>query len=461
MDKIKIVGGTPLKGQVSISGAKNAALPLLAAGILTDQALTLKNLPDLADIRLMIQLLESLGVSATLFDEKLSSEKNAQKSTFLKKGISLKGAKITSTEATYDLVRKMRASILVLGPLVARCGEAKVSLPGGCAIGNRPVDLHIKGLEKMGAHIDLERGYIHATAPNGLKGADITFPIVSVTGTENLMMAATLAQGTTRLINAAQEPEITDLAECLNKMGARITGIGTSTLEIEGVSSLHGAEHTILSDRIEAGTYAVAAAITGGCLDILGTNLNLLPTFKDCLEQTGATITALPVEGTCTTNVSPEMCGFRVEAPAGRPKPVDLSTAPFPGYPTDLQAQMMALLSLADGQSVIKENIFENRFMHVSELNRMGAAITADGSIATVKGSASLTGAEVMATDLRASFSLVLAALAAQGETTINRVYHLDRGYERAEEKLRACGANITRLKEENTATSTPKVRVA
>lgn len=419
MDKLRIIGGKPLKGTIHVSGAKNAALPLMTATLLTEEPLKLSNFPRLADIHTLCALLEQLGVEIQLTDNI---------ATF-------KTANITNAHAPYDLVRKMRASILVLGPLVARGGHAKVSLPGGCAIGARPVNLHIMGLEKMGAQVNIQDGYILAKAPQGLKGTDFTFPVISVTGTENLMMAAALAKGTTRLKNAACEPEVTDLAHCLCKMGAQIEGIGTSTLTIHGVDRLNGAEHSILPDRVETGTYAIAAAATGGELDLIGTSLELLPSVQQILEQTGVRFKVL-------TN------GFRVSAPQDGIQSVDISTEPYPGYPTDLQAQFIALMTLAQGASRITETIFENRFMHVPELCRMGADITVKGNTALVRGIRSLKGAPVMATDLRASVSLVIAGLAAQGETIINRIYHLDRGYEDIDNKLRACGAQIERFRE-------------
>ncbi|MFN7710274.1 MAG: UDP-N-acetylglucosamine 1-carboxyvinyltransferase [Holosporales bacterium] len=426
MDKIRIVGGTPLHGEIQISGAKNAALPLLCATLLSESPLRLTNMPKLADIHTLTGLLQELGVSASWEDEHT---------------LTLQTKTISSTCAPYDLVRKMRASILVLGPLLARSGHAEVSLPGGCAIGARPVDIHIKGLQALGAEITIEDGYIKAHAPNGLQGADITMPVVTVTGTENLLMAATLARGTTRLINAAQEPEVVDLAECLVSMGAKITGIGTNVLTIEGVERLNGAIHPVLPDRIETGTYAIAAVISGGDLELTNTKIELLPTFIQALQQTGATITPTPR-------------GFRIQAPKDGIRPIDITTEPYPGYPTDLQAQMMALMTLAKGTSVIQETIFENRFMHVPELARMGADIKIKGNTAIISGVENLQGAQVMATDLRASVSLVLAGLAAEGETFVNRVYHLDRGYENIEVKLAQCGANITRLKETQETTT-------
>ena len=415
MDSIRITGGVPLSGTISISGAKNAALPLMACGLLTDEKLVLSNVAKLADIATMSQLLAQHGIEVAPEGRTLTL-----------------GGRITNTEAPYDIVRKMRASILVLGPLLARCREARVSLPGGCAIGTRPVDLHLKGLEAMGAQIELENGYVHATAPSGLKGAAIVFPFVSVGATENLLMAASLADGQTVLKNAAREPEITDLAKCLIAMGARIEGLETDTLTIEGVKSLHGAAHSILPDRIETGTYACAAAITGG--DVFLENARA--------ADLGAVLTSLAEAGVVITEAEN---GFRVTRANGL-HGVDVTTEPFPGFPTDMQAQFMALMSVAQGASLITENIFENRFMHVPELSRMGAKINIQGSSAIVRGVKHLTGAPVMATDLRASFSLVLAALAAEGDTTISRVYHLDRGYESVEQKLAACGAKVERM---------------
>jgi UDP-N-acetylglucosamine 1-carboxyvinyltransferase len=431
MDRIHVVGGVALKGTISISGAKNAALPLMAASLLTDEKLVLQNMPALADINCMIELLSQHGVSCAQNDHVLT----------------LHGQSITSVVAPYDIVRKMRAAILALGPLVARQHEAVVSLPGGCAIGVRPVDLHIKGLEAMGAEIVIEEGYIHAKAPGGLKGADFEFPIVSVTGTENLLMAACLANGHTRLINAAKEPEVCDLANCLVAMGAQIKGIGTSVLEIEGVERLHGATYSVLPDRIETGTYAIAAAITGGEIDLIGTHIGLLPTFIDTLRQTGVEVTEIAN-------------GIKIKS-SGQPiRSVNMETQPYPGFPTDLQAQFMALMVLADGESHVHETIWENRFMHVAELTRFGADISVEGSHATVRGVPQLKAAPVMATDLRASVSLILAALAAEGESIVHRVYHLDRGYERIEEKLSACGAQIWREKEEASEESQPALSV-
>ncbi|QJE73397.1 UDP-N-acetylglucosamine 1-carboxyvinyltransferase [Aerophototrophica crusticola] len=426
MDKLRIRGGRTLKGEIAISGAKNAALPLLAACLLTEETLTLRNLPHLADIVTMSNLLAQHGVGVVV---------NGKGTSYEGRDVHLDAANITNLTAHYDLVRKMRASVLVLGPLVARFGEAKVSLPGGCAIGPRPVDLHIKGLQAMGAEIDIEGGYILAKAPKGgLKGAEIVFPQVSVGATENLMMAAALADGETTLVNAAREPEIGDLARCLIAMGADIDGVGSDRLRIRGKKTLHGATHAILPDRIEAGTYAMAAAITGGDLELLGARLDDLRAMAKILAGAGVTFTETER-------------GLRV-ARTGDLIGVDAMTEPFPGFPTDLQAQMMALMCVAKGASMITETIFENRFMHVPELARMGANITVHGASALVRGVPKLTGAPVMATDLRASVSLVLAGLAAEGETVVNRIYHLDRGYEHLEEKLIACGADMERLRD-------------
>lgn len=422
MDKIVIRGGIPLHGDIVISGAKNAALPLMAACLLSDQPLELINVPELSDIASMAELLSQLGVA-------IEVDKKPDHRVYR-----LSAKHLLSTTAPYDVVRKMRASVLVLGPLVARDGEAHVSLPGGCAIGIRPIDLHLKGLEALGAEITLEDGYVHAKAPKGLIGADFTFPVVSVTGTENLLMAATLAKGQTRLINVAREPEVTDLAHCLNAMGAKISGMGTDTLIIEGVDRLKQASHTVISDRIEAGTYAMAAALTGGRLRLKGAYLDLMPTPISLLQQAGV-------------DLKEEDDAIIVKAPSSRLQGVDMMTEPFPGFATDLQAQWMALMSMAEGASMITETIWENRFMHVPELCRMGANITVHGASALVRGVKQLKGAPVMATDLRASVSLVLAGLIAEGDTFINRVYHLDRGYERVEEKLRACGADIERVR--------------
>jgi UDP-N-acetylglucosamine 1-carboxyvinyltransferase len=418
MDRIRICGGRPLSGEIKIGGAKNAALPLMAAGLLTDDRLILSNVPRLADVQTMGQLLEQHGVAV---------EFAANDGRIL----SLGGA-ITNIEAPYDIVRKMRASVLVLGPLLARVGEARVSLPGGCAIGTRPVDLHLKGLEQMGARFNLANGYIDGRVLGRLRGATIVFPFVSVGATENLLMAASLADGRTILANAAREPEIGDLAECLVAMGARIEGIGSDTLTIEGVASLHGAEHAIIPDRIETGSYACAAAISGGFVFLHGARLDHLGAMVRILRQSGV-------------EVVEEREGLTIRRLNGL-HGVDVMTEPYPGFPTDMQAQFMALMSVADGASMVTESIFENRFMHVPELNRMGARINVHGSSAIVRGVPRLSGAPVMATDLRASLSLILAGLAAKGETIVHRVYHLDRGYEAVEQKLASCGVDIERI---------------
>jgi UDP-N-acetylglucosamine 1-carboxyvinyltransferase len=425
MDKICIRGGVPLEGVIPIGGAKNAALPLMAASLLTTDTLTLKNVPALADISTMTKLLVQHGVAVARGGE------GAQEGHVLE----LTAGHITSSTAPYDLVRKMRASVLVLGPLVARCGHARVSLPGGCAIGTRPVDLHIKGLQRLGAEVELREGYIDACAPKGLRGAEIAFPAVSVGATENLLMAATLAEGESLLINAAREPEITDLAECLVAMGARIGGIGSDRLKVVGVPRLHGTSHSIIPDRIETGTYIMAAAATGGEVRLTGTRLDLVAAVARILE--GAGVEVLETADGLTVR-------RRCEGLDG----VDIMTEPYPGFPTDLQAQVMALVTIANGASMITETIFENRFMHVPELARMGANINVHGASALVRGVPRLMGAPVMATDLRASVSLVVAGLAAAGDTVINRVYHLDRGYERLEEKLAGCNARIERLRD-------------
>jgi UDP-N-acetylglucosamine 1-carboxyvinyltransferase len=417
MDRIRLRGGRPLNGTIPIGGAKNAALPLMAAALLTDGPLVLTNAPALDDVRTMARLLEQHGLS-------VEHDTKARR-------IALAGA-ATNLIAPYDLVRKMRASVLVLGPLLARYGEAKVSLPGGCAIGTRPVDLHLKGLEQMGAEIELDSGYMNARAPKGLKGAKIYFPQISVGASENLLMAATLADGQTELVNVAREPEIDDLAQCLVAMGAKIEGIGTDRLRIEGVETLHGATHAIVPDRIEAGTFACAAGITGGEVLLAGARLDHLGTVARVLREAGVEVEQAP-DGVLVKRLS----GLRG---------VDVMTEPFPGFATDMQAQFMALMSVADGAAMVTETIFENRFMHVPELNRMGARINVHGSSAIVRGVSRLSGAPVMATDLRASVSLILAGLAAGGETMVNRVYHLDRGYERLEAKLAAVGADIERV---------------
>ena len=418
MDKIRIRGGRPLAGEITIGGAKNAALPLMAAGLLTEQRLVLTNVPRLADIDTMSSLLSQHGIA-------LEAEGNEGRVLSL-------GGSISSTEAPYEIVRKMRASVLVLGPLLARCREARVSLPGGCAIGTRPVDLHLKGFEAMGAKIDLDSGYINATAPGGLQGAVIVLPFASVGATENLLMAACLADGQTTIANAAREPEIGDLATCLVAMGARIEGIGTGNLVIEGVAALHGATHPIIPDRIETGTYACAAAITGGSVLLRGANLAHLAAVRAVMDAAGVEL-----------NGEPD--GVRVTRRNGL-HGTDAMTEPYPGFPTDMQAQFLVLMSVAQGAAMVTETIFENRFMHVSELTRMGASINVHGASAIVRGVASLSGAPVMATDLRASASLVIAGLAATGETVVNRVYHLDRGYEALEQKLAACGADVERV---------------
>ncbi len=426
MDRIRIRGGRPLHGTIRIGGAKNAALPLMAASLLTEETLTLSNLPHLVDIVTMAHLLAELGV-------RIHMNGHAPNGGHAGRVFELKAERVTNSTAPYDLVRKMRASVLVLGPLVARYGHARVSLPGGCAIGTRPVDLHLKALEAMGAEITLAEGYVDAAAPNGLKGARVVFPSVSVGATENAVMAAALADGETVLANAAREPEVTDLIRCLCAMGADIEGAGTDTLRIRGVKRLHGAEHVVLPDRIETGTYIAAAAATGGEIELAGARRDLIEAMIDVLEKAG--VEFLPTDD-----------GFRVRRANGL-HGVDAMTEPFPGFPTDMQAQLMALLAIADGASMITETIFENRFMHVPELCRMGANINVHGASAIVRGVPRLSGAPVMATDLRASVSLVIAGLAAEGETTVNRVYHLDRGYERLEEKLSACGADIERIR--------------
>jgi UDP-N-acetylglucosamine 1-carboxyvinyltransferase len=418
MDRIRIRGGRPLSGEIKVGGAKNAALPLMAAGLLTDRRLVLSNVPRLADIQTMTQLLDQHGIAVEALDNDART-------------LSLGGG-ITNTEAPYEIVRKMRASFLVLGPLLARVGEARVSLPGGCGIGTRPIDLHLKGLEQMGARFNLDSGYVDGKVDGRLRGATIVFPFVSVGATENLLMAATLADGQTVLANAAREPEIGDLATCLVAMGARIKGIGSDKLIIEGVTALHGAEHRIIPDRIETGSYACAAAISGGSVFLRGARLDHLGATVRILREAGVDITQSPD-------------GLMVKRLNGL-HGADVMTEPYPGFPTDMQAQYMALMSVATGASMVTETIFENRFMHVQELNRMGARINVHGASAIVRGVRALQGAPVMATDLRASLSLILAGLAARGETVVNRVYHLDRGYEAVERKLAACGANIERI---------------
>ncbi len=427
MDRIRIVGGVPLRGTISIGGAKNAALTLMPAALLTDETLTLSNLPHLADITTMANLLAQHGVEMEL-------NGHAENGGATGRVLAMRCREITSTTAPYDLVRKMRASVLVLGPLLARHGEARVSLPGGCAIGTRPVDLHLKALEALGATIELSEGYITARVASRLKGGNIIFPMVTVGGTENALMAAVLAEGDTVIANAAQEPEVCDLAHCLNAMGARISGIGTSTLRVQGVERLHGADYSVIPDRIETGTYMVAAAITRGDIELTGVRTDILTAVTRTLEEAG-----VEIEETAR--------GLRVRADGADIRGVDVMTEPYPGFPTDMQAQFMALMATANGASMLTETIFENRFMHVPEMLRMGARITVHGASAIVRGMPRLSGAPVMATDLRASVSLVLAGLAAEGETIVNRIYHLDRGYERLEQKLAACGAHIERLR--------------
>jgi UDP-N-acetylglucosamine 1-carboxyvinyltransferase len=426
MDRIRIRGGNPLKGEIPISGAKNAALKLMAASLLTADPLVLANVPRLADVRAMAELLVSFGVGVQVTMAAKFGEGDTMK---------LEAREITSVFASYDMVRKMRASFQVLAPLLARMGEAKVSLPGGCAIGARPVELHLNALEAMGAQIDLAEGYVTAKAPDGLKGAEIVFPFVSVGATETAMMAATLAKGTTKIVNAAREPEISDLGNCLIAMGAEIWGLGSSEITVVGVGKLHGAAHRVMADRIEAGTYAIAAAIAGGEVELVGASHDTIASLLSLLTKSGAEVTATPR-------------GLKIHMNGARPKSVDVTTAPYPGFPTDLQAQIMALMAVADGTSVVKEKIFENRFMHVPELARMGASVRIDGDTATVRGVEKLKGAQVMATDLRASVSLVLAGLVAEGETNVGRIYHLDRGFDRLEEKLSRVGADIERVPE-------------
>ena len=427
MDRIRIRGGVALKGAIPISGAKNAALPLMIASLLTDQTLTLENLPRLADVAQLAHILGNHGVDYSIDGKRIGEDTGSGQTAHLR------ARTIVDTTAPYELVAKMRASFWVIAPIVARMGAARVSLPGGCAIGTRPVDLLLMALEKLGARIDIDGGYAIAKAPNGLIGADIEFPKVTVGGTHVAMMAASTAHGATLIRNAAREPEVTDLAACLNKMGGRIRGAGTPTIEIEGVTRLNGAHHRVLPDRIEAGTYATAVAMTGGDLMLEGVGEDLLEKALDVLTAAGATVTS-------------DNRGVRVRRNGAGISAVDIATAPFPGFPTDLQAQFMALMTRANGVSRIRETIFENRFMHVQELARLGASIKLEGDTAIVSGVERLRGAPVMATDLRASVSLVIAGLAAEGETIVNRVYHLDRGFERLEEKLGACGADIARI---------------
>ncbi|MBV9995652.1 MAG: UDP-N-acetylglucosamine 1-carboxyvinyltransferase [Caulobacteraceae bacterium] len=423
MDRIAITGGIRLEGVIPISGAKNSAIKLMVASLLTDETLTLTNMPRLADTRFLARLLQRLGV---IVEER---EGPAGAETVLTT------PEILSTIAPYELVRQMRASFNVLGPLVARTGQAKVSLPGGCAIGARPVDLHLMALESLGARIDLHEGYVYAQAPRGLKGAEITFPSVSVGATEHALLTAVLARGETVIMNAAREPEIVDLAECLTKMGAKIEGAGTPTVRIVGVARLGGTEHAVTPDRIETGTYALAAAMAGGEVRLTRTRSDFVEALLQKMEEAGVEVERLND-------------GLTVRRDGERLSAVEIETDPYPGFATDLQAQFMALMTLADGESVIRETIFENRFMHAPELTRLGAEIAVSGGEARVRGVERLEGAPVMATDLRASVSLVIAALAARGETVVDRVYHLDRGFERLEEKLSACGARVRRIRD-------------
>jgi UDP-N-acetylglucosamine 1-carboxyvinyltransferase len=427
MDRISIVGGKPLNGAIPISGAKNAALPLMIASLLTPERLTLKNVPNLVDVNTLARILRNHGVDLTI------DGKRADPSPYLGETFHLTARDIVDTTAPYEMVNRMRASFWVLGPLLARCGKARVSLPGGCAIGTRPVDLHLMGLKAMGAEIEIDGGYVVARAPNGLKSARVTFPKVSVGATHTVLMTAALCNSETVIENAAREPEIGDVAECLAKMGATIEGIGTATLRVQGRDRLEGAVHTVLPDRIETGTYAFAVAAAGGDVELKGARRSLLETAFATLEKTGVAITETP-------------SGIRIARNGRALAPINIETQPFPGFPTDLQAQLMALMTRAQGTSIIRETIFENRFMHVQELARLGADIQLHGDTATVKGVKSLRGAQVMATDLRASVSLVIAGLMAEGQTTINRVYHLDRGFERLEQKLSGCGASIERI---------------
>jgi UDP-N-acetylglucosamine 1-carboxyvinyltransferase len=427
MDRIRLVGGTELRGEIPISGAKNAALPLMIASLLTDEPLVLNNVPRLADIKQLEKILENHGVDIAVHGRKGSDDLAGQRMT-------LQASEIVDTTAPYELVSVMRASFWVIGPLLARAHEARVSLPGGCAIGTRPVDFFLYGLRELGAEIEIEDGYVVARAPKGgLVGGRVAFPKVSVGATHTIMMAATLARGTTVIENAAMEPEIDNLAECLVAMGAKISGIGTRTLAIEGVPSLHGATVDVIPDRIETGTFAIATAMAGGEVLLKGARPQHLKAALDVLGRAGVRIT-------------PEADGIRVYRNGNGIQPTDIETDPFPGFPTDLQAQFMALMTMSQGTSTIRETIFENRYMHVAELARFGADIRVDGQVATVKGVPTLKGAQVMATDLRASVSLVIAGLAARGETIVNRIYHLDRGFERLEEKLRRCGAEIERV---------------
>jgi UDP-N-acetylglucosamine 1-carboxyvinyltransferase len=427
MDRIRIVGGQRLNGAIPISGAKNATLPLMIASLLTEDTLILDNVPHLADVGLLQRILGNHGVDVMIAGKRPGEDPNSGRT------LHISAKNIVDTTAPYELVSRMRASFWVVAPLLARMGEAKVSMPGGCAIGTRPVDLLIMALDKLGAEIEIEGGYVIARARQGLRGGEIKFPKVTVGGTHTALMAASLARGATVIENAAREPEIGDVADCLNKMGAQISGAGTSRIVVEGVTKLHGARHSVLPDRIETGTYAFAAAMTGGDVLLQNARPELLQAALDVLALTGTTVT-------------PTNEGVRITRNGARLLPVDVTTAPFPGFPTDLQAQLMALMTQAKGTSHITETIFENRFMHVQELARLGANIHLDGQTATIEGVPRLKGAPVMATDLRASVSLVIAALAAEGETMVNRVYHLDRGFERLEDKLSACGAAIERI---------------
>ncbi len=430
MDRIRVIGGNQLNGIIPISGAKNAALPLMIASLLTSDTLTLENVPHLADVEQLMRILGNHGV-----DLSVNGRREGQTETY-SRTVQFTCRTIVDTVAPYELVSKMRASFWVIGPLLAREGKARVSLPGGCAIGTRPVDLFLESLQALGATIEIDGGYVEVTAPQGgLVGAHYTFPKVSVGATHVMLMAATLAKGTTVIENAAREPEVVDLAACLTAMGAKIEGAGTKTITIEGVSSLHGARHRVLPDRIETGTYAMAVAMTGGDVTLEGTNGALLENALDALRQAGATITETET-------------GLRVVRNGNGIQPVDVVTEPFPGFPTDLQAQFMALMTRSSGVAHITETIFENRFMHVQELARLGAKISLSGQMARIEGVSKLKGAPVMATDLRASVSLVIAGLAAEGETMVNRVYHLDRGFERLEEKLTRCGAIVERVSE-------------
>jgi UDP-N-acetylglucosamine 1-carboxyvinyltransferase len=417
MDKLVIEGGVPLAGEIAVSGAKNATLPILTAALLTTEPLILSNVPHLRDVTTMLNLLAQMGVRVSI-DERL--------------GVELSSARVAEPVAPYELVKTMRASVLVLGPLTARCGEARVSLPGGCAIGLRPVDQHLKGLQAMGAEVGIEHGYISVRAQR-LKGARVCMDLVTVTGTENIMMAATLASGTTVIENAAREPEVVDLANCLNAMGARVRGAGSDVITIEGVDRLHGARYRVMPDRIETGTYLAAAAATGGSIRLTGARPDILDAVLEKLREAGARITTGPDWVALETN--------------GAPSAVNVRTAPYPAFPTDMQAQFMALDSIARGTALVTETVFENRFMHVQELKRLGADIEVEGNTAVVKGVTHLDGATVMATDLRASASLVLGGLIARGSTTVERVYHIDRGYERIEEKLSKLGARIRRVR--------------